>query len=197
MSSSDATVDFTRFSSGTVATPDALMVALHEQQKLIAQQSEVVEQKSAEIRNQQALIAVLEEQLRLMRQSKYGASSEKNVLQSDWLADEAEALADGEPDADDGELEPDAPSDDTKPKKPRKRRRRGFSTELPRVQEYLYLSDAERDGALDTCRPPKGCRFIMRSSMATWPRCPHSRAHSSVSWRASRFAGSLPLPIGV
>ena len=126
------------------------MVALHEQQKLIAQQNDVVDRKDAEIRNQQALIAVLEEKLRLMRQRQYGASSEKNVLQSDWLADEAETLADGQDDADDGELEPDTPTDDTAPKKPRKRRRRGFSPELPRVQKYLPLSDAEREGALET-----------------------------------------------
>ena len=148
MSPPDTAIDMTRRVAGSLPTPDALMVALHEQQKLLAQRDEVLEQQSAEIQNQQARIAVLEEQLRLMRQRKYGASSEKNVGQQDWLADEAEALADGQPDADDGEIEPDESPDPKK--KPRKRKRRGFSDKLPRVQRYLTLTDAEREGAIET-----------------------------------------------
>lgn len=154
MSSLENTIELTRVAAGTLPTPDALMVALHEQQKLIVQQNKGLEQKSTQIQNQKALIAVLEEKLRLMHQQKFGASSEKNVLQDDWLADEAETLADGEADADDGEFEPEDPSDfaapDAQPKRPRKKKPGDIAPDLPRVQKYLPLSDAEREGAIET-----------------------------------------------
>jgi transposase len=79
----------------------------------------------------------------------FGASSEKNLSQQDWLADEAELLADGEPDPDDGEQASDENDTDEKPKKP-KNSRKGFSADLPRVPHYVYLSDEEREGAIET-----------------------------------------------
>jgi len=147
MPSSDISVDLSCLSQDALPTPDAMMVALLEQQKLLEKKDEVLDQQSTEIKNKQALIDVLEEKLRLMNQRRFGASSEKNLSQEDWLADEAEQLADGEPDADDGEIaaEQDA---DKKPRKPNKRK--GFSPTLPRIQKYLYLNDEQRDGAIDT-----------------------------------------------
>lgn len=147
MPSSDISVDLSCLSQGALPTPDAMMLALLEQQKLLEKKDEVLGQKDTEIRNKQALIDVLEEKLRLMNQRRFGASSEKNLSQEDWLADEAEALADGEPDADDGEIaaEKDA---DKKPRKPNKRK--GFSPTLPRIQKFLHLSDEQRIGAIDT-----------------------------------------------
>lgn len=135
------TFDFARFGQGSLPTPDAMMVALLEQQKLL-------EEKDVSLKNQQALINVLEEKLRLMNQRKFGTSSEKNLSQEDWLADEAELLADGEPDPDDGEIEPKEATDEKPPRK--KPRRKGLDPKLTRVQEYVRLSDEEREGAIDT-----------------------------------------------
>lgn len=141
-----------RMGHGSLPTPDALMMALIEQQKLLEQKDEALEEKSVAIKNQQARINVLEEKLRLMNQRKFGTSSEKNILQEDWLADEAEALADGQPDPDDGEVdESDDAEQSPNEKKPSKRKaRKGFSSNLPRVQKYLRLSDEERNGSIDT-----------------------------------------------
>ena len=149
MFSRNTTVDFMRAGQGKSPTPDALMVALLEQQKLLENKDKALEQKSAEIKNQQALIAVLEERLRLKDQRLFGASSEKNLSQQDWLADEAELLADGQPDPDDGEEAADEEGTKPAPRKPRKRRK-GFDPKLPRTQSFIYLSDEEREGAKET-----------------------------------------------
>jgi transposase len=124
-----------------------MMVALLGQQKLLEQKDQALDKKSTELKNPQALINVLEGKLRLMNQRKFGASSEKNLSQKDWIADEVETLADGEPDADNGEIEPE-PELQNKPKKPRLRK--GLSDSLPRIQKYLRLSDEERQGAIET-----------------------------------------------
>ena len=147
MSTSDATIDITHVTQDSSPSADALMAALLEQQKLLEQKDQALDQKSAELKNQQALINVLEEKLRLMNQRKFGTSSEKNLSQKDWIADEAEVLADNQPDADDGEIEPD-PEPKDKPRKSRSRK--GFSDSLPRIQKYLRLSEEERQGALET-----------------------------------------------
>ena len=149
MFSRNSTVDFMRAGQGKSPTPDALMVALLEQQKLLENKDKALEQKSAEIKNQQALIAVLEQRLRLKDQRLFGASSEKNLSQQDWLADEAELLADGQPDPDDGEEAADEEDTKPAPRKPRKRRK-GFDPKLPRTQSFIYLSDEEREGAKET-----------------------------------------------
>ena len=140
MSNNKNIIDFSAIGKGTLPTPDAMMVALLEQQKRLEKQGKTLE-------NQQALINVLEEKLRLLTQQKFGSSSEKNLSQEDWLADEAEALADGEPDPNDGEI--DEPEQEKK-KKPKTGRGKGFSESLPRIQKFVYLGDDEREGALET-----------------------------------------------
>jgi len=99
---------------------------------------EVLEQKDHIIHEQQKLLKLLEEKLRLSRLRRFGASSEKLSFQVDFF-DEAElevALS---------ELEaqlPEAPA----PKKPRKKRK-GFSDRLPRIRVDLVLTDEEKAGA--------------------------------------------------
>ena len=87
-------------------------------------------------------IVLLEEYLRLATVQKFGASSEKLAFQSD-LFDEVEievALS---------ELEEQLPEEDrVRPQK--KKRKRGFSDKLQRVQIHLTLSDEEKDGATKT-----------------------------------------------
>jgi len=156
MTSPSDTLDVVRRVGGVLPTPDALMRTVLEQQTHIDRQAEIVANKSEVIANQKATIAVLEEQLRLARHQRFGASSEKNAdrddRQRDWLADEAEALADGAPDPDDGECEgaeeEAGKGADQAPHKPR--RRKGLNPELPRVRREIRLSEAERAGALDT-----------------------------------------------
>ncbi len=87
-------------------------------------------------------IVLLEEYLRLATVQKFGASSEKLAFQSD-LFDEAEievALS---------ELEEQLPEEDrVRPQK--KKRKRGFSDKLQRVQIHLALTDEEKEGAAKT-----------------------------------------------
>ena len=161
MSSTFPTIDVARLVAGFAPTPDALMVALVEQQRRLDEQQrqvdrheQIVAKKSEVIASQKATIAVLHEQLRLARHKRFGASSEKNAAQQDWLADEAETLADGEPDPDDGEREAEPAADDdtgaqaTPPAKPRGRK--GLNPDLPRVRREILLTDAERAAALET-----------------------------------------------
>lgn len=99
---------------------------------------EALEQKDHIIREQQLLLKLLEEKLRLSRLQRFGASSEKLSFQVDFF-DEAElevALSD---------LEAQLPEDPL-PKKPRKKRK-GFSDQLPRIRVELVLTDEEKAGA--------------------------------------------------
>ena len=99
---------------------------------------EALEQKDHIIREQQQLLKLLEEKLRLSRLQRFGASSEKLSFQVDFF-DEAElevALSD---------LEAQLPEDHS-PKKPCKKRK-GFSDQLPRIRVDLILTDEEKAGA--------------------------------------------------
>jgi transposase len=99
---------------------------------------QVIEQRDQIIAEQQKLLALLEEQLRLARQQRYGSSSEKQPHQGDFF-DEAElevVLSDIE-----AQLPDEAPS------KPRRKRRDSFSDKLPRIRIDLPLSDEEKAGA--------------------------------------------------
>ena len=102
---------------------------------------EALEQKDHIIHEQQKLLKLLEEKLRLSRLRRFGASSEKLSFQVDFF-DEAElevAL---------NELEAQLPEDPC-PKKPRKKRK-GFSDRLPRIRVDLVLTDEEKSGAAKT-----------------------------------------------
>lgn len=99
---------------------------------------EALDQKDRIIREQQKWLTLLEEKLRLSRLKRFGAHSEKLSFQVDFF-DEAElevALSD---------LEAQLP-ENPPPKKPRKKRK-GFSNQLPRVRVELTLTDGERAGA--------------------------------------------------
>jgi len=107
----------------------------------VPQLLEALEQKDHIIHEQQKLLKLLEEKLRLSRLKRFGASSEKLSFQVDFF-DEAElevALSD---------LEAQLPEDHL-PKKPRKKRK-GFSNKLPRIRVDLSLTDEEKAGASKT-----------------------------------------------
>ncbi len=132
--------------SDTGALPAAFL-ALRQQLEV---QTELVGKKSEVIQNQQARIAVLEEQLRSNKIERFAASSESNPLQA-RLFNEVEqeydaAKADENRDAD-SQSDNDAASDT--PKKPRPKRK-GLNPTIPRVQQRLLLSDEQRAKAVDT-----------------------------------------------
>ena len=115
----------------------------------------VVESKSEVISTQKKHIAILEEALRLSKIKRFAPSSEQSQQAS--LFDEAE----NEPSSDDNEaseLEPEAGTNDlletdklaTSTEAKKKPGRKPFSDKLPRKQVYLYLSDEEKQGAIDT-----------------------------------------------
>lgn len=119
-----------------------LLAVLAEKDELLQSHQKHIDDNAHVILAQSKRISLLEEYLRLATVQKYGASSEKLAFQSD-LFDEAEvevALS---------ELEEQLPEEDrVRPKK--KKRKRGFSDKLLRVQIQLTLSDAEKDGAVKT-----------------------------------------------
>ncbi len=123
-----------------------LLVALAVKDQILEEKNEVHQKhlgdKNHIILEQGKRIDLLEEYLRLATVQKFGASSEKLAFQSD-LFDEVEievALS---------ELEEQLPEEDrVRPQK--KKRKRGFSDKLQRVQIHLTLSDEEKDGATKT-----------------------------------------------
>mgnify|MGYP001826660262 CR=1 FL=1 len=103
---------------------------------------QVLEHKDQIIAEQQKLLRLLEEKLRLAQIQRFAARSEKLPFQADFF-DEAElevALS---------ELEAQLPETPPAPKLPRKPRG-GFSDQLPRVRVELPLSDEDKQGAVKT-----------------------------------------------
>jgi transposase len=119
-----------------------LLAILAEKDDLLQTHQKHISDKDHIILEQGKRIDLLEEYLRLVTVQKFGASSEKLGFQSD-LFDEAEvevALS---------ELEEQLPEEDrVRPQK--KKRKRGFSDKLQRVQIHLALSDEEKEGATKT-----------------------------------------------
>jgi len=92
------------------------MIALTEESGKLDEQYDIIHKKSHVIGEQQKQINILEEQRRLLRQQRYGKSSEKNAAQGE-LFNEVEQLAD-QPEPEDI----DAESSTDQPKKKKKGR---------------------------------------------------------------------------
>ena len=162
MSVAPNSIEVTGQVASTTPTHDALLRTLHEQQQLIAdlqaklddstevigKNNDIIANNLDVIANQKRRIAQLEEYLRLARQRRFGASSEKNLLQGE-LFNEAELLSDGESDPS-GESEAEEPEADEAVSRPRKKKRKGLSDKLPRIQQYHRLSEEEKAGAIST-----------------------------------------------
>jgi transposase len=129
-----------------------LLAALAEKDQILEEKDEPLQahqkhlsDKDHIIVEQGKRISLLEEYLRLATAQKFGASSEKLAFQSD-LFDEAEievALS---------ELEEQLPEED-RVRRQKKKRKRGFSDKLLRVQIHLALTDEEKEGAAKTFFP--------------------------------------------
>lgn len=120
-------------------------------ERLIAERDQVIEDnqwviadKERRLNEKDKLVKLLEEQLRLANQRRFGASSEKLPFQGDFF-DEAEleqALSDVEQQL----TEAGEPPRDKTPRK----KRQGFSDKLPRIRVDLPLSDEDKAGAKRT-----------------------------------------------
>ena len=108
----------------------------------VAQKNELIKRHEKQIANYAKIIKLLEEQQRLSKLQRFAASSEKSKFQVDFF-DEAEleqVLTD---------LDKKIPDEQLPKKKPRKKRE-GFSEQLPRVRVDLRLTDEEKAGAINT-----------------------------------------------
>jgi transposase len=112
-----------------------------EKEVLIAQQSDIIEKKSDAIDSLKQRVKLLEEYLRLPNNKRFGKSSEQTPPEQGELFNEAEATTEPE------QVELELPTT-SKPKA--KTGRKPFDKNLPRTQVLAYLSDAEKEGAIDT-----------------------------------------------
>ena len=110
---------------------------------LLAEKDDIIEQKSEVISELKKRVEILEAHLRLANQKRFTSSSEQTSPYQGELFNEVEDLA--EPEQDEPALEDE---NDTKPK--RKTGRKALNKNLPRVQTFAYLSEADKEGAIDT-----------------------------------------------
>lgn len=128
----------------TSLSPAELRALLAEKDRLIADHQRVIADHKHVIGEQQKRLKLLEEELRLARQRRFGASSEKLPFQGDFF-DEAEL----EQSLSDVEQQLVEAGEAPRKKAPRKKRT-GFSDKLPRVRVDLPLDEAEKAGASRT-----------------------------------------------
>ncbi|NOQ77290.1 MAG: IS66 family transposase [Methylococcaceae bacterium] len=130
---------------------------LSEKEQAIEALTRVVESKSEVISAQKKRIDILEEALRLSKIKRFAPSSEQSQQTS--LFDEAENEVDSQSDQteeseleleDDLDASTDEGSEDEQTKAKKKPGRKPFSDKLPRKQIYIYLTDAEKQGSIDT-----------------------------------------------
>ena len=132
-------------------SPAALQALLAEKDRLIAERDRAIADrdhaiaaKDRSLKEKDKLVKLLEEELRLAKQKRFGASSEKLSFQGDFF-DEAEleqALSDVEQELAEAGEPP-------RNKAPRKKRK-GLSDTLPRIRIDLPLSDEDKAGASRT-----------------------------------------------
>ncbi len=109
---------------------------------VIDNKNRIIEDKDRQLEHYEKLITLLEEQLHLSKLQRFASSSEKSRFQID-LFDEAEleqALSD---------LDKQIP-EEYQPKKKSRKKREGFSADLPRVRIEISLTDEEKAGAINT-----------------------------------------------
>jgi len=132
--------------------PEAIAVLLEKAQR-VDELIQSVELKSEVILSLKQRIQILEEALRLSKVKRFAPSSEQSPQLSLFDEAEVEAKADLESATDEDTATGDdtLETDTTEPaKKMLKTGRKPFSSNLPREQIFITLSDAEKAGAIDT-----------------------------------------------
>ena len=115
----------------------------------IKEKDDIIDKKSDVIASQKHRIEILEEYLRLAKSNRFGASSEQTPPEQGQLFNEAEILA--KPTQDELELDEangNENNDDNDDKK--KTGRKPFAKNIPRHQVFAYLSDEDKEGAINT-----------------------------------------------
>ena len=141
-------IELLRASAEDFPSRDALMVALEDQHRLIAELQARVDHQNAEIREKESAISTLEERIRLLTLKRFAPSSEKSHPGQGELFNEAESAADGEPDAETGEEEEQATPVAAHQRK--SAGRKGLNPDLPRERVDILLSEAQRAAASKT-----------------------------------------------
>ena len=148
-SDNDAAIDIVKHAS---LSHDALLIALNQQQQKLLEQERLnaelqarVDDRDGVIEDQQLHIKSLEEKLRLALFKRFAPSSEKSAPGQGELFNEAEQLLDADAAADHAQPEPERTQAVQK-----KGGRKGLNPDLPRERIEHRLSDAEREGAVDT-----------------------------------------------
>jgi hypothetical protein len=138
---------------------------LSEKEQAIEALTRIVESKSDVISAQKKRIDILEEALRLSKIKRFAPSSEQSQQTS--LFDEAENEVDSQSDQseeseleldDDLEAVTDEGSEDEQSETKKKPGRKPFSDKLPREQVYIYLTDEQKQGSIDTFFTKKRAR---------------------------------------
>jgi transposase len=112
-----------------------------EKDSLIAEQIDIIEKKSDVIDSLKQRVELLEDYLRLANNKRFGKSSEQTPPEQGALFNEAETISEPE------QAELELPATNA-PKA--KTGRKPFAKHLARIQVFAYLSDAEKEGAINT-----------------------------------------------
>jgi len=118
-----------------------MQALLSEKDGVIKGKNDLIAKKSDVIEQQKHRIDILEEYLRLAKAQRFAPSSEQTSAQGE-LFNEAEVEADVPAELD----EKKDTSNDTTAKTGRK----PFAKDIPRHQVFAYLSDTDKEGAIDT-----------------------------------------------
>ncbi len=125
-----STVELFRALGAELPSRDALLAAVIEQRQTLEQKDDVIASQCQQI-------ALLQEQVRLLRAQRFGRSSEQSDAQQGLFSDEAA-------------LESPPPPPPPEKSQKRRRSRKGFSASIPRERVQLCLSDEQRQGASET-----------------------------------------------
>ncbi len=115
--------------------PEGLKALLVDHQQALAQKDDALARRAHEIEILKSKLTWFEEQLRLARHKRFGATSEKHAFQAQ-LFNEAEALSD--------QAEPQEHEEITYRRAKRKPGRRPLPAQLPREEVLHDLSEAEK-----------------------------------------------------
>jgi len=112
---------------------------------LLSEKDDIIDKKSDVIASQKHRIEILEEYLRLVNTKRFGASSEQTSPEQGQLFNEAEVHVEPEQEALDL---PETNNNNNNNKK--KTGRKPFAKSIPRHQVFAYLTDEEKEDAVDT-----------------------------------------------